>query len=144
MTERRKMKNRMKELLLFIPNLLKLLLDLLRDSRVSSADKAIVAGTILYVISPIDVIPDFIPFIGLVDDSYLIGIAVLRLLNRADRKIVMEHWQGKHNIKELVSNLSRVASFFLPERIKNVLHGRIEPRAKGNLTVVSDAKAVNE
>ncbi|MEW6128415.1 MAG: DUF1232 domain-containing protein [Acidobacteriota bacterium] len=144
MTERRKMKKRMKELLLFIPNLLKLLLKLLRDPRVSSADKAIVAGTIVYVIAPIDVIPDFIPFIGLVDDSYLIGIAVLRLLNRADRNIIMEHWRGTHDVKELVSNLSRVASFFLPERIKNVLHGRIEPRAKANLTVVSDAKVVNE
>ena len=144
MTERRKMKTVMKELLLFVPKLLKLLLDLLRDPRVSSADKAIVAGTLIYVIAPIDVIPDFIPFIGLVDDAYLISIAVLRLLNRADRGIVMEHWRGIHDVKELVTSLSRVAAFFLPDRIKNVLHGRIEPKAKGNLTVVRDAKAVNE
>jgi uncharacterized membrane protein YkvA (DUF1232 family) len=144
MTERRKMKTVMKELLLFVPNLLKLLLDLLRDPRISSADKAIVAGTIVYVISPIDVIPDFIPFIGLVDDSYLISIAVLRLLNRADRSIVMEHWRGIHDVKELVTSLSRAASFFLPDRIKNVLHGRIEPKAKSNLTVVRDVKVVNE
>jgi uncharacterized membrane protein YkvA (DUF1232 family) len=144
MTERRKMKTILKELILFIPNLLRLLLDLLRDPRVSSADKAIVAGTIVYVISPIDVIPDFIPFIGLVDDAYLISIAVIRLLNRADRGIVMEHWRGIHDVKELVTNLSRAAAFFLPDRIKNVLHGRIEPKSKGNLTVVHDAKAVNE
>ncbi len=144
MTERRKMKTLMKEYLLFIPNLMKLLLNLLRDPRVSSADKAIVAGTIIYVISPIDVIPDFIPFIGLVDDSYLISIAILRMLNRADRSVVMEHWRGLHDVKELVANLSRVASFFLPDRIKSVLHGRIEPKVKSNLTVVRDVKAVNE
>lgn len=56
----------------------------------------------------------------------------------------MEHWRGIHDVKELVSNLSRAASFFLPDRIKNVLHGRIEPKVKGNLTVVRDVKAVNE
>jgi uncharacterized membrane protein YkvA (DUF1232 family) len=142
MTQRRTMRKKMKDLLLFIPHLLKLLLDLLRDSRVSSADKAIVAGTILYVISPIDVIPDFIPFIGLVDDSYLIAISVLRLLNRADRSIILDHWKGSHDIKELVANLSKAASFFLPDRIKNILHGRIEPKSK--LSVVQGTKAVNE
>jgi uncharacterized membrane protein YkvA (DUF1232 family) len=142
MTERRSMKRKMKEYLLFIPNFMRLLFDLLRDSRISSADKAIVAGTILYVISPIDVIPDFVPFIGLVDDSYLIAISVLRLLNRAERSIVLEHWRGSHDVKELVNNLSKVASFFLPDRIKNVLHGRIEPKNK--LSVVQGTKAVNE
>lgn len=142
MTQRRAMKTKMKDYLLFIPRLLKLMLDLLRDSRVSSADKAIIAGTILYVISPIDVIPDFIPFIGLVDDSYLIGIAVLRLLNRADHSVVTEHWKGSPDIKELVASMSKVAAFFLPERIKNVLHGRIEPKNK--LSVVQGTKAVNE
>ncbi len=143
MKEKRTMKNRMKEYLLFIPNLLRLLFSLLRDSRVSSADKAILAGTILYVISPIDVIPDFVPFIGLIDDAYLISIALLRLLNRADRSVMMEHWEGTHDIKELITNISKVASFFLPDRIKNVLHGRIE--TKGKLKVVADAKrAVNE
>jgi uncharacterized membrane protein YkvA (DUF1232 family) len=142
MTKRRTLKTKMKDYLLFIPNLLKLLLDLLRDARISSADKAIVAGTILYVISPIDVIPDFIPFIGLVDDAYLIAISVLRLVNRADHSVVLSHWKGSHDIKELVTNISKVASFFLPDRIKNVLHGRIEPKSK--LSVVQGTKAANE
>lgn len=142
MSERRRRKSKMREYFLLIPNLLKLLFDLLRDPRVSSADKAILAGTIIYAIAPLDVIPDFIPFIGLVDDSYLIAISVLRLLNRADRRVVMELWRGEHDIKELVTNIARIAEFFLPSRIKNVLRGRIEPRR--NLTVVADSHAVNE
>src|SRR5215471_13454487 len=89
--QRREMKSRMKELLLFIPNLLWLLFGLLRDERVSRADKAILAGTILYVISPLDIIPDFIPFIGQVDDAYLIGIALIRLMNRTDVEVYREH-----------------------------------------------------
>ena len=124
--ERRQMKARMIELLLFIPNLLWLLLGLLRDNRISRADKAILAGTILYVISPLDIIPDFIPFIGQVDDIYLIAISLLRLLNRADRETVRDHWKGSIDIKELVTSISLAAEYFLPRRIKNVLRGRIE------------------
>ncbi len=127
--ERREMKSRMKELLLFIPNLLWLLFGLLRDDRVSRADKAILAGTILYVISPLDLIPDFIPFIGQVDDAYLIAISLLRLLNRAERDIVRDHWKGALDIKELVTSISLAAEYFLPRKIKNVLRGRIERRS---------------
>ena len=126
MSERRRMKDRMREIFLLIPRLLLLLTDLLRDPRVSSADKAIVAGTILYTIVPLDIIPDFVPFIGMVDDSYLIAISVLRLMNRANRSVVMELWKGEHDIKELVTNIARVTEFFLPKRVKNVLRGRIE------------------
>ncbi|MEK6322060.1 MAG: YkvA family protein [Acidobacteriota bacterium] len=133
------MRRKMRELLLFIPNLMRLLLGLLRDERVSQADKAILAGIIMYVIVPLDVIPDFIPFIGQVDDSYLLAISILRLLNRADRRVVMDHWKGERNIKELVDGIAKVAEFFLPKPVKNVLRGRIEP--KGRMTVVSDAPA---
>lgn len=139
MSEQRNMRRKMRELLLFIPNLMRLLLGLLRDERVSQADKAILAGIIMYVIVPLDVIPDFIPFIGQVDDSYLLAISILRLLNRADRRVVMDHWKGERNIKELVDGIAKVAEFFLPKPVKNVLRGRIEP--KGRMTVVSDAPA---
>jgi uncharacterized membrane protein YkvA (DUF1232 family) len=142
MSKRREMKKLMRDGLLFIPNLMRLLLKLVRDDRVSNADKAILAGTIIYVIAPIDVIPDFIPFIGLVDDSYLIAISVMRLLNRADREVVMDHWKGKVDIKELVTSIANIAEFFLPQRLKNVLRGRIDPRPK--LKAVPERPAVNE
>jgi uncharacterized membrane protein YkvA (DUF1232 family) len=120
------LKSRMSGFLLFIPNMVRLLVALLRDDRVSRADKAILAGTIVYVISPIDIIPDFIPFIGQVDDAYLLAISILRLLNRADRSVVLEHWKGDLDIKQLVTSIAQIAEYFLPKRIKNVLHGRIE------------------
>jgi uncharacterized membrane protein YkvA (DUF1232 family) len=142
MTEKSEKKKKLRELLLFIPNLLKLLYDLLKDPRISQADKAILAGVIMYVIVPIDVIPDFIPFVGMVDDSYLVAIALLRLLNRADRQIVLDHWNGNVDIKQLVESIANITTYFLPERIRNVLHGRIE--SKGRLNVVTDAQVGEE
>jgi uncharacterized membrane protein YkvA (DUF1232 family) len=135
MSQRREMKRAMQELLLFLPNLVILLFRLLRDDRISQADKAILAGVILYVIVPVDVIPDFIPFIGQVDDSYLVAISILRLLNRADRRVVLQHWNGRYDIKQLVTNIASIAEYFLPKRLKNVLRGRIDPH---RLSVVAD------
>lgn len=142
MSERRQLKSLMRELLFFIPHLVKLLVKLLRDPRVSQADKAILAGIIMYVIVPLDVIPDFIPFIGQVDDSYLLAISILRLLSRTDRDVVMNHWSGEHDIKSLVENISVVAEYFLPKRLKNVLRGRIEP--KGRAMVIADEPALSD
>jgi uncharacterized membrane protein YkvA (DUF1232 family) len=139
----RSAKNKLVDLLLFIPNLVRLLVSLLRDPRVSSADKSILAGVVLYVISPIDLLPDFIPFIGQVDDSYLLAIALLRLLNRADYSVVMDHWKGQVNIKDLASSIATMAEAFLPRKIKNVLRGRIErPTAPREIETVPPA--VNE
>jgi uncharacterized membrane protein YkvA (DUF1232 family) len=136
MSVRKEKRKKMRELLLFVPNLLGLMLGLLRDARVSKSDKAILAGVIMYVIVPLDVIPDFIPFIGQVDDAYLLAISILRLLNRADRRVVMDHWRGGTDIKDLVDNISKIAEFFLPNRVKNVLRGKIEP--KGRFSVMGD------
>ncbi|HYV04756.1 MAG TPA: YkvA family protein [Blastocatellia bacterium] len=140
MRERKAKRKKMRELLLFVPNLLGLLLGLLKDARVSKSDKAILAGIIMYVIVPLDVIPDFIPFIGQVDDAYLLAISILRLLNRADRRVVMDHWRGGTDIKELVDSVSKIAEFFLPARVKNVLRGKIEP--KGKFSVMAEEPAV--
>jgi hypothetical protein len=49
----------------------------------------------------------------------------------------MDHWKGQRDIKELVDSIARIAEFFLPNPIKNVLRGRIEP--KGRLSVIADA-----
>jgi hypothetical protein len=56
--------------------------------------------------------------------------------------VVLEHWDGKQNIKELISNVASVAEYFLPRRMKNVLRGRIEP--KGRLTVITDEPSASE
>lgn len=142
LAEKRKKRKKLRELLLFIPNLLRLLYDLLRDPRVSQADKAILAGVIMYVIVPIDVIPDFVPFVGLVDDSYLIAISLLRLLNRADRQVVVDHWRGGIDIKQLVDNIANITAYFMPERMRNALHGRID--AKSRMNVVTDSPVGEE
>ncbi len=57
------------ELVSLIPNVVLLFKDLLKDPRVPRSSKALLVGTVAYIVSPIDLIPDFVPFIGPVDDA---------------------------------------------------------------------------
>jgi uncharacterized membrane protein YkvA (DUF1232 family) len=140
-SERKGLKTRMKDLLLMVPRMLKLLVRLVRDPRVARADKVILGGTILYAIVPLDFIPDMIPFIGQVDDSYLIAISVLRMLNRADPRIVSEHWEGDLDVKRLATSIASVASFLLPAAVRGALSERLEVREPKPLRVVAAREA---
>ena len=128
-----KTKQRMKELLLFLPNMVRLLGRLMMDKRVPKTEKALVAGAIVYVISPIDLIPDFIPFIGQVDDAYLVALTLLRLINRTDEAIVREHWRGAGDIVKIANAMYEVASRILPKRVRAVLSSRVEMSKGGKL-----------
>src|SRR5678815_1552448 len=77
-----------------LPAYLRLLGGLLTDRRVASIDKLLVAGAIVYIAMPIDFIPDFIPFLGEVDDVFLLVIALQRLVANAGRPVLLSHWTG--------------------------------------------------
>lgn len=119
-------RRRLKNLLLFIPNMLLLCARLLTDSRVPAPERALVAGAIVYFIIPFDLIPDMLPFVGQIDDSYLIALTLLRLMERSDPKVVREHWSGGGDVVELVGAAALLAAKFLPEGIRRVLTSRVE------------------
>lgn len=119
-------KQRMKGFLMFLPNLVGLSGRLLTDSRVPVAEKALFAGAIVYAIVPFDFIPDMIPFVGQVDDIYLIALVVLRLLNNTDEEVVRENWRGGGDIVALASSVASLAPLILPQRVRRVLSSRVE------------------
>jgi uncharacterized membrane protein YkvA (DUF1232 family) len=133
--ERKHGRSVLREAMTLIPNFLKLLYRLFIDPRAPLAEKALLAGTIVYVVSPLDFIPDLIPFIGQVDDLYLVALVVLRLLSRTNEEVLREHWDGGGDLATLVGRVERAARYFLPKRIQRILLGRVEiaPQVKGGL-----------
>ena len=121
--------------IMLIPNFLKLLYRLFKDSRVPTAEKALLIGAIVYVISPLDLIPDFIPFIGEIDDLYLVALVLLRLMSRTDDDILREHWDGRGDLVSMIDKIVRAAQYVLPKRVQRILLGRVEiaPQVKGGL-----------
>jgi uncharacterized membrane protein YkvA (DUF1232 family) len=112
-----------------IPSYVRLLVGTLRDSRVSMIDRALVLAAIAYVISPLDLIPDFIPFLGQVDDVFLIALALTRLFEQAPRGVILEHWDGEPDelSGKSLKRLLFAATFFLPFRMRR----RLRVLAKG-------------
>jgi len=111
-----KSKSTVKNLLMFLPNMVKLLGRLLTDGRVPKVDKALFAAAIVYVIVPFDFIPDVFPFIGQVDDLYLVALTLLRLINRTDETVVRENWSGGGDIVSLANSAASLAPMLLPKR----------------------------
>jgi uncharacterized membrane protein YkvA (DUF1232 family) len=77
----------------FVPDCVVLFSRLLRDDRVPRRQKLLIAALIPYLASPIDLIPDFIPVVGQLDDALLVAL-VLRRVVRRNREVVREHWPG--------------------------------------------------
>lgn len=106
-----------------LPNFLRLLYGLISDPRVAVLDKVLVFGAIAYIITPIDLIPDFIPFLGEVDDVYLLVLALQRLMSNAGRIVLLDHWGGAtEDLSDLnLHGALSAAAFFLPRRIRRRL-----------------------
>jgi uncharacterized membrane protein YkvA (DUF1232 family) len=119
-------KGKMKNLLMFLPNMFTMLGKLIKDSRVPLTEKALFAGAIVYVIMPLDFIPDVIPFVGQIDDVYLVALTFLRLINRTDESIIREHWSGGGDIVSLANSIANLAPKFLPKRVSRVLSSKVE------------------
>jgi uncharacterized membrane protein YkvA (DUF1232 family) len=106
-----------------LPNFLRLLGGLLTDRRVSNTDKLLVAGAIAYIVMPMDFIPDYIPFLGEIDDLFVLVLALQRLIANAGRNVIQDHWMGDPaQLKELdLEKILVAAAFFLPRRVRRRL-----------------------
>jgi uncharacterized membrane protein YkvA (DUF1232 family) len=86
--------NAAKELAGLVPNLLLLFKDLVKDPRVPRSAKIWLGVAAVWLASPIDLLPEFIPVLGPLDDA-IVAAAVLRhLVKRAGPEVVYEHWRG--------------------------------------------------
>jgi len=123
----------MQNFLMFLPNMVVLLGRMLKDARVPTAEKALFLAAIVYVISPLDFIPDVFPFIGQVDDIYVVALTLLRLINRSDAGIVREHWSGGGDIVSLADSIAGLAPSLLPKRISRILSSKVELAPAGKI-----------
>src|ERR1044071_6104125 len=134
------LKSRMKNLLMFLPNMVILCARLMIDSRVPRVERGLFAAAVIYAIIPFDFIPDMIPFVGQIDDLFLISLTVLRLIDRTDATVVREHWRGGGDIVALAESAATVAPLLIPRRISRVLISRVKPTAEGTGLLVNASK----
>ena len=84
-----------KELALLVPNLLLLFKDLLTDPAVPRGAKVLLWIGIVWIASPIDLLPEFLPVLGPLDDAVVAALVLRFLVRRAGEDVVRAHWRGE-------------------------------------------------
>lgn len=85
-----------------------LLKDLAVDPRVPLRAKLLAGFAAAYLASPVDLVPDFVPVIGQLDDLGVVMVAVRRLLRQAGFAVIYELWRGSDEGLALVLTLAGV------------------------------------
>jgi uncharacterized membrane protein YkvA (DUF1232 family) len=83
-----------KALVRFVPDCLVLFRRLLADPRVPRRRKLALVALLGYLASPIDLVPDFIPVVGQLDDALAVALVLRFVLRPADQGLLEEHWPG--------------------------------------------------
>ena len=96
-----------RELAVLLPNLLALFRGLVRDPRVPRASRVWLWVALAWLVSPIDLVPEFIPFLGPLDDAVVAALVLRHVLRRAGRDVVVEHWRGEPGTLDTLLRLAR-------------------------------------
>src|SRR5690606_20050009 len=118
---RRKRRNAARSLVRELPNLFKLVFRLLRDPDVPRANKVLFGAVAVYMLTPLDMVPDFLGVLGWVDDLYLLGLALGRLMGSADPNVLLRHWDGNPKaLGYLIEGVEEIGGT-LPKKVQGAL-----------------------
>ena len=108
----------MRALLRALPAIVRTITGLAVDPVLPRAAKIALAAAVLYLVSPVDLIPDFIPVLGYLDDVLIAAIVVDGMLNFVNRGLVLKYWPGSPESLERVARSARVLAAWVPRRLK--------------------------
>ncbi|MEK7385130.1 MAG: DUF1232 domain-containing protein [candidate division NC10 bacterium] len=115
----------MRALLRALPDIARMIMRLTGDPLLPKAAKIALAAAVLYLVSPVDLIPDFIPVLGALDDLLVAAILVDGILNYVDRGLVLKYWPGSAESLERIARAAGMLSAWVPRRLKmKIFSGR--------------------
>ena len=85
---------RLREAMRLVPDVVRLLRRLAGDRTLARSVRIRLWVLLAYLISPIDLIPDFIPVLGYADDAIIVAIALRSITRRAGPEVLEQHWPG--------------------------------------------------
>jgi uncharacterized membrane protein YkvA (DUF1232 family) len=90
----------------FIPDCIVLFRRLLGDPRMPRRYRFVVIALLGYLALPIDVVPDFIPVAGQLDDAVVVALALRAILRAGGVELIEEHWPGPRSSLALILRLA--------------------------------------
>jgi uncharacterized membrane protein YkvA (DUF1232 family) len=90
----------------FIPDCIVLVTRLVRDSRVPRRRKLLLLGLVGYLALPFDLVPDFIPVAGQLDDAIIVALVLRHFVRAGGEPLIREHWPGPEQSLALILRLA--------------------------------------
>ncbi len=110
----------------FIRELARFLSALAKDPRIPARDKALLAGLCAYLATPFDVIPDFIPLLGALDDAVVALIVLDFIFNTVPEEIVLEHFTWGPERYRKIRRRTRRFAWLIPNFVRSRLWKCVE------------------
>ncbi len=108
----------MKALLRALPDIARLVGRLAGDPLLPAPAKIALAAAVIYLVSPVDLLPDFIPVLGYLDDLLLVAVILDGILNYVDRRLILNYWPGTATSLDRLARAARLLSAWVPSRVK--------------------------
>jgi uncharacterized membrane protein YkvA (DUF1232 family) len=125
-----KMGGKLSEYLFLLPDFFVLVCRLAMDDRVPAKKKVFVGAIIAYVLMPLDIIPDFIPVVGHIDDLVLIVIGLNQILKEIDKQVLLDNWSGEEDLLEVITKITASADQFLDKNIWKKINNWINKKSE--------------
>src|SRR4029079_1630934 len=90
----------------FVPDCVVLVKRLMGDPRVPRRRKLLLAALAVYLASPIDLVPDFVPVAGQLDDAILVALVLRAILRAGGAELLTEHWPGPERSLDVIRRLT--------------------------------------
>jgi uncharacterized membrane protein YkvA (DUF1232 family) len=87
----------------FVPDCIVLFRGLITDVRVPRANKLMLGACLGYLALPIDLVPDFVPVAGQLDDAIVVALTLRAVLRAGDPQLLAEHWPGPRSSLSLLT-----------------------------------------
>ena len=92
----------------FLPDCIILFKNLLKDKRVRRKHKLAIVLLIGYLAIPIDIVPDFIPIAGQLDDAIIVAIVLRYIFKGVETQLLKDKWLGPQSSLKLLMKLARL------------------------------------
>jgi uncharacterized membrane protein YkvA (DUF1232 family) len=131
----------MKETVLALPRVVLMIPGLATDKRVPTRTKLALGGLAVYLASPWDLIPGFIPVLGQLDDAVALLLFVDGVLNQIDDEILLDHWRGQPATLRKLQWLARLTARWIPARLRRLLFGKAVEAGEKRLGASAEGRA---
>lgn len=104
-----------------LPDVVRALARVVADPALPRTVKIALAAALVYLLSPLDLVPDVVPFLGWIDDVLIGAVVVDGVLSFVDRGLLLRYWPGGPDSLDQIARVARVLAAWVPRRVKQRL-----------------------